>query len=197
MSVCGFNPHTHEGCDFQYLNGWHKTGVSIHTPTKGVTLYELFLKSSLSCFNPHTHEGCDGAYRDLCVRNLDVSIHTPTKGVTRLPVKKCLILKFQSTHPRRVWHQWVMMPLCEFGFNPHTHEGCDIANGKYTLKQTEFQSTHPRRVWLYVARRFFATKGVSIHTPTKGVTSNQPTALQVMEFQSTHPRRVWLMANWE
>ena len=55
-----FNPHTHEGCDSRY-RGCDLAGseVSIHTPTKGVTLsaelrHLLFL----------------------------VSIHTPTKGVT-------------------------------------------------------------------------------------------------------------------
>ena len=78
----GFNPHTHEGCDwscrlitilstrfqsthprrvwrFVRSKNFKPYGVSIHTPTKGVTkeFFEvLFLRP---CFNPHTHEGCD------------------------------------------------------------------------------------------------------------------------------------------
>ena len=37
-TVNGFNPHTHEGCDFNYIARYNGLGVSIHTPTKGVTL---------------------------------------------------------------------------------------------------------------------------------------------------------------
>ena len=33
--------------------------VSIHTPTKGVTLNLEISCDRISCFNPHTHEGCD------------------------------------------------------------------------------------------------------------------------------------------
>ena len=55
-----------------------------------------------------------------------VSIHTPTKGVTYLAQVSASL---------------------DFGFNPHTHEGCDQAM-PYSAK------TFP----------------VSIHTPTKGVT---------------------------
>ena len=55
-----FNPHTHEGCDIEdfYQLTWQ--GVSIHTPTKGVTVSRWYSRSWWS-----------------------VSIHTPTKGVTR------------------------------------------------------------------------------------------------------------------
>ena len=58
-SVFCFNPHTHEGCDFLFLKFLFQLHVSIHTPTKGVTMrFPLRISS----------------YR--------VSIHTPTKGVT-------------------------------------------------------------------------------------------------------------------
>ena len=36
-SVFCFNPHTHEGCDQADLPRYYAVGVSIHTPTKGVT----------------------------------------------------------------------------------------------------------------------------------------------------------------
>ena len=81
-----------------------------------------------------------------------------------------------------------------YGFNPHTHEGCDC-NIDYLLPSDNmFQSTHPRRVWRlrvylpsatsrfnphthegcdtpWVESESFWT--VSIHTPTKGVTNSQ------------------------
>ena len=98
-----FNPHTHEGCDFHnvhlvkpqyrfqsthprrvWLSHRHmftaQVGVSIHTPTKGVTYNNDFKGLTES-----------------------VSIHTPTKGVTANSLKVSPKIMFQSTHPRRVW----------------------------------------------------------------------------------------------
>ena len=62
-----FNPHTHEGCDYNTPVMQRARLVSIHTPTKGVTT---------RC-----------RWQDL---SFSVSIHTPTKGVT-------LILRWSST----------------------------------------------------------------------------------------------------
>ena len=36
--MLSFNPHTHEGCDGQFIHLDRCFVVSIHTPTKGVTL---------------------------------------------------------------------------------------------------------------------------------------------------------------
>ena len=127
---------------------------------------------------------------------------------------KLKILRFQSTHPRRVWRQATYM---------HSH-------------RYQFQSTHPRRVWhianeenareifvsihtptkgvtqtfkphrvtenvsihtptkgvTYYSRQAFLRQEVSIHTPTKGVTLRQTPYKHLLDlFQSTHPRRVW------
>ena len=38
LSIIGFNPHTHEGCDFSERPRGRRESVSIHTPTKGVTI---------------------------------------------------------------------------------------------------------------------------------------------------------------
>lgn len=38
-SVFCFIPHTHEGCDVSEGGTAYQRGVSIHTPTKGVTAY--------------------------------------------------------------------------------------------------------------------------------------------------------------
>ena len=58
-----------------------KVYVSIHTPTQGVTFLPGHTVSWL-CFNPHTHAGCD----------------------KEIAAKVRSYAKFQSTHPRRVWH---------------------------------------------------------------------------------------------
>ena len=86
-------------------------------------------------------------------------------------LRSALALQFQSTHPRRVWHASANASyLGKLGFNPHTHEGCDVSSSVALQKSQEFQSTHPRRVWRYIRSKDFKPYGVSIHTPTKGVT---------------------------
>ena len=143
--------------------------VSIHTPTKGVTNGGAFVVCSPI-----------------------VSIHTPTKGVTWFLNYSPKRIKFQSTHPRRVWRAYRIFYDPQRGFNPHTHEGCDSTD-----------------------KQFGMAKEVSIHTPTKGVTHSQCNNWRTLlcfnphthegcdrlslndnfgstMFQSTHPRRVWL-----
>ena len=114
-----------------------------------------------------------------------VSIHTPTKGVTAnvakakadakfqsthprrvwRPIRKvhAHLIKFQSTHPRRVWLSDCFYPPIMISFNPHTHEGCDIANDFYRY-----------------------AKWVSIHTPTKGVTQKPGISLICMISFNPH-----------
>ena len=126
ISKLCFNPHTHTGCDrtaaimassyykFQSthpyrvwlsirLSSESTKSVSIHTPIQGVTPFCNFLHyisrvsihtpiqgvtaaafkalPNSQSFNPHTHTGCD---------SLRIKIMTEA-------------LKFQSTHPYRVW----------------------------------------------------------------------------------------------
>ena len=170
----GFNPHTHEGCDSELEWKINKLEVSIHTPTKGVTV----------CTESQWAESV-------------VSIHTPTKGVTTSTVNcSAAIPLFQSTHPRRVWHVAAVVAVAATCFNPHTHEGCDMTRPTLLNRQTSFnphthegcdfrgedrrtaeyvfQSTHPRRVWPLLYYR----------------------DIQLFLFQSTHPRRVWLHSWW-
>ena len=123
---------------------------------------------SNSGFNPHTHEGCDFVW--LLRRMVwQVSIHTPTKGVTSLLDSLNYLVRFQSTHPRRVW--------------PNEFSEAEDAY--------KFQSTHPRRVWPEVPSGKNYPPCVSIHTPTKGVTWFNGCKYRCCKFQSTHPRRVW------
>ena len=166
-----FNPHTHEGCDSQPLNitlsrycfnphtheGCDRGGglqadlqcVSIHTPTKGVTL---------------------GASR-LSADSMFQSTH-PRRVWLVIPNAITLNNKFQSTHPRRVWpssRKRLGMSSTFQSTHPRRvwQDPAEKAAGS-----DKFQSTHPRRVWRISAHHKVLRVTVSIHTPTKGVTAH-------------------------
>ena len=122
--------------------------------------------------------------------------------------------KFQSTHPRRVWHAPDHHPSRGVGFNPHTHEGCDIYHiPRFSSLRSFNPHTHEGcdyscqryhyQVWRFNPHTHEGCDAqgcidtfsscVSIHTPTKGVTSLcWYLSFSLCKFQSTHPRRVWL-----
>ncbi len=55
-----------------------------------------------------------------------VSIHAPTRGATAQETSSQAALMFQSTHPRGVRLCKREIPRFLSGFNPRTHEGCDV-----------------------------------------------------------------------
>ena len=79
-----------------------------------------------------------------------------------------MCLRFQSTHPYRVWHVFVFTTWERTGFNPHTHTGCDVRHTETTVLNTCFNP----------------------HTHT-GCDSATRDAIPNAVFQSTHPYRVW------
>ena len=122
----------------------------------------------ISNFNPRTRVGCDRHWIIILRR----------------------IIRFQSTHPRRVRHLYPYQQYPESYFNPRTHAGCD-----YVLRDTGWRTI------------------ISIHAPTQGATGKylhqhillvyfnprthagcdlMTTSLMsaIAVFQSTHPRRV-------
>ena len=101
--LCGFNPHTHTGCDKERQT----------------------LQRASRRFNPHTHTGCDWKSGSV-LRFLQVSIHTPIQGVTQSLNPLELASVFQSTHPYRVWLAYTLKLWVTSCFNPHTHTGCDL-----------------------------------------------------------------------
>ena len=119
-----------------------------------------------------------------------VSIHTPTQGVTT----PCWIpgrpIRFQSTHPRRVWLWKEGYERCWLRFQSTHPRRVWQESTSLSDSSNLFQSTHPRRVWLLSMLRF-TYKDVSIHTPTQGVTHLRLPQRLIPMFQSTHPRRVW------
>ena len=145
-----------------------KVGVSIHTPTKGVTFLIGLLKNIIV-----------------------VSIHTPTKGVTPSNIGYQIEYLFQSTHPRRVWHQeqseqnnpevfqsthprrvwheYSSKSNAQYSFNPHTHEGCD-SNSLLSLCEGQSFNPHTHEGCDSPNHAILDWPTVSIHTPTKGVT---------------------------
>ena len=143
----GFNPHTYMRCDHVlsgslFVNGvsihtptWGVTSmmctmcsdtrVSIHTPTWGVTKCSVPHPCNRACFNPHTYMRCDWSKR----------------------AEEALAKMFQSTHLHEVWLKKEHKGSENEGFNPHTYMRCDNI-----LAWKRFE--------IYV----------SIHTPTWGVT---------------------------
>ena len=102
--LVSFNPHTHEGCDSNLLSVQLGESVSIHTPTKGVTLLIRYSTKRIQSFNPHTHEGCDLNLLIFLQSSSSFNPHTH-EGCD----KTC------CTHISSL-----------SSFNPHTHEGCDF-----------------------------------------------------------------------
>ena len=128
----GFNPRTHEGCDCSRI----------------CTLF------STLCFNPRTHEGCDCRADESFAEFLKVSIHAPTKGATCIYTHGVYAAKFQSTHPRRVRHDFheVVRYLVEVSIHAPTKGATKKIY--IILWAQKFQSTHPRRVRLPRALRW-------------------------------------------
>ena len=187
-----FNPHTHAGCDYLLLKYlYYCQSFNPHTHAGCDRNAPLRTPPTVG-FNPHTHAGCDKGFTLQLFRRT-VSIHTPTQGVTPGRSIKSSMCRFQSTHPRRVWHSPLWYPRLSMpvsihtptqgvtnitirtgsihSFNPHTHAGCDnfdlidMFDFRVSIHTPTQGVTHPYR-WR------FQSVYVSIHTPTQGVTQS-------------------------
>ena len=163
-----------------------------------------------TCFNSRTREGCDfGVF--CCAKCLAVSIHAPARGATHSTLPRCLLSRFQFTHPRGVRHR--TRPLCQslmafqfthprgvrprinlhtnilLSFNSRTREGCDTPPSPFVCASTAFQFTHLRGVRPF-APRLAARLVVSIHAPARGATKADDKPAKHKKFQFTHPRGV-------
>ena len=78
-----FNPHSHEGSDRYGGVNMIPTGISIHTPMKGVTLRNdmIVVKYKFQSTLPWREWPCESEWLDTIIL---ISIHTPMKGVTLL-----------------------------------------------------------------------------------------------------------------
>ncbi len=119
---------------------------------------------------------------------------------------------FQSTHPRRVWLVWgvsffsltvsihtptqgvtyqIQKCVQMFGFNPHTHAGCDFTLSSCINVLLKVSIHTPTQGVTILTFKPTHKISVSIHTPTQGVTKTGKLREKNRQFQSTHPRRVW------
>ena len=94
-----FNPHSHAGSDRNGDEGGMWWEVSIHTPTRGVTLGWAHRQEARHVSIHTPTRGVTAEYT-LAYDFDDVSIHTPTRGVTQSAVDRTFIPGFQSTLPR-------------------------------------------------------------------------------------------------
>ena len=121
-----FNPHTHEGCDLNNLSSSAaQFSFNPHTH-EGCDIALVLVAFMMIGFNPHTHEGCDYWEQKTNQRLKFQSTH-PRRVWPFFPFLLHLMLRFQSTHPRRVWRLWRRHSVSARSFNPHTHEGCDYS----------------------------------------------------------------------
>ena len=165
-----------------------RENVSIHTPTRGVT---------------------------VCVSHrcqwLNISIHTPTRGVTKFCTGSGSFPKFQSTLPQGEWQnlsnlllfepqfqstlpqgEWLLKKVWQSTisyFNPHSHKGSDDHKIRHWTLHGYF-NPHSHKgsdnfakaigkilnISIHTLRQIlsYECKYISIHTPTRGVTSMLP-----------------------
>ena len=137
--------HLHEVWLIRFIS-WINWGVSIHTPTWGVTINFYILRAYFRSFNPHTYMRCDLIFTFFALAS-EVSIHTPTWGVTWLHNNRTGIGMFQSTHLHEVWHAAKDLEQTIQKFqSTHLHEVWH-SNGRIMCYFTKFQSTHLHEVW--------------------------------------------------
>ena len=149
-----FNPHSHEGSDFPFLRiiknhqlfqstlprrEWRINMsiknilifISIHTPTKGVTIgfASSFFNIFISIHTPT--KGVTDMLRSRCTSSW-ISIHTPTKGVTfvyNTSIKWSTISIHTPT--KGVTFLFRIWQSNKSYFNPHSHEGSDSNIAQY------------------------------------------------------------------
>ena len=118
-----FNPHSHEGSDRCNIYNIYLLHISIHTPTKGVTMKKIHKNG-----------------------NPIISIHTPTKGVTMPFLEERRKNGNFNPHSHEGSDSEDYERLTEMGnFNPHSHEGSDDVIALKSRRIMAFQSTLPRR----------------------------------------------------
>ena len=144
-----FNPHTHAGCDDVTVYFSVSAKVSIHTPTQGVTLYNLIERAAIAVSIHTPTQGVTPGAPGVPVSPL-VSIHTPTQGVTTRLYLNSGTSSFNPHTHAGCDHGQTAQCLEPVRFNPHTHAGCDSKTIERIDNIRRFQSTHPRRVWLDV-----------------------------------------------
>ena len=122
--------------------------ISIHTPTRGVTVSQ-FLYSSFSF----------------------ISIHTPTRGVTSSTFSNIITLGHFNPHSHKGSDSFALFSVFTASdFNPHSHKGSDCYPGERVDKLLDF-NPHSHKGSDSIGSYDWSAPFISIHTPTRGVTS--------------------------
>ena len=100
----GFNPRTHEECDYFYLSNSIYGDKFQSTHSRGVRQCFSCGRKHVSGFNPRTHEECDNLKFSIRYYK-GVSIHALTRSATTDNRNTMRVGLFQSTHSRGVRHQ--------------------------------------------------------------------------------------------
>ena len=143
--------------------------ISIHTPARGVTNrgYGFSGGDSISIHTPA--RGVTPLDGDVSVR-IEISIHTPARGVTAYASKTLQKSVFQSTLPQGEWQQlFIQLSAFDKHFNPHSRKGSDNEHPDVRYGYA-FQSTLPQGEWLDKVPCLRDICDISIHTPARGVT---------------------------
>ena len=122
--------------------------ISIHTPTKGATLFVYTLFQHLHYFNPHSHEGSDlFSLANFASSSVFQSTLPRRERPSLTPIHTSPIL-FQSTLPRR-----------------------ERRLSKLVINDLTCISIHtPTKGATTCWHTLEISNGISIHTPTKGAT---------------------------
>ena len=143
-------------------------GVSIHTPTWGVTEAQKIIDATDWFQSTHLHE-----------------VWLGITYVRKMPKA------FQSTHLHEVWRRiQILWKICQ-RFNPHTYMRCDAG---CTITERELACFNPHTYMRCDKKTYqcISVYNVSIHTPTWGVTLPISPGNLIWLFQSTHLHEVWL-----
>ena len=144
---------------------WQK-GISIHTPTRGVTPFPPLSCCMTANFNPHSHKGSDARIAPLYGGYGYFNPHSHKGSDCSETGNKQIVIDF----------------------NPHSHKGSDKNTGTQTNSKSDFNPhSHKGSDWNYRHRCCFWI--ISIHTPTRGVTVIGKSIEQSQSlFQSTLPQ---------
>ena len=119
-------------------------------------------------FNPRTREGCDPCYGD----------------------GDYLKVQFQSTHPRGVRLEDIILYPMDYCFNPRTREGCD-PKGTPSLNGLKSFNPRTREGCDWIASQVALPTLTFQSTHPRGVRRQSGTCENWRgRFQSTHPRGV-------
>ena len=103
VALLDFNPRSREGSDLSFSSSEMATLISIHAPAKGATPSGFVRICAAVNFNPRSREGSD----------------------TMLLIASNVLVRFQSTLPRRERLLREMTAATRKYFNPRSREGSD------------------------------------------------------------------------